>query len=362
MSRKTFGFVVLLIITLIMLLWGAKWVHYRLTHAITNAVFVETDSLVKVAYKRTAGRIEKLFKEEGDEVKKGEPLAKLEDADYRIKLKELDREMESLKKQVEALKVKRTSLEKEIRTSMKLVELKAKALEGKLKALDAQIEQLKRDRNRLERLYTKGVVPKRRLEEVETKLKALTSNRSALLGEIRSVHQRSKVLEAKLQGIREIDKRIEALNKKLEALSAKREDLQNLLEETFLRSPIDGFVVKRFVAEGEVVRQGQFIYAVYDPKDLYILVLLEETKLEGVKPGNKAYIKIDAFPDEEFVGEVEEINRATAAKFALIPRDITAGEFTKVAQRIPVKIRILEGNTELLRVGMGGEVAIELVK
>jgi len=118
-------------------------------------------------------------------------------------------------------------------------------------------------------------------------------------------------------------------------------------------------VVKRYVSEGEVVRPGQFIYAIYDPKDLYVLVLLEETKLGGVREGNQVWIRIDAYPEEGFEGVVEEIGRAAAAKFALIPRDVTAGEFTKVAQRIPVKVKIVKGKVDLLRVGMGGEVAIE---
>ncbi len=360
MSRKFLGILLLIVLGAGFTYWGVKWVHYRLNHAITNAVFVETDSLVKVAYKRVAGRIEKLYKGEGDPVKKGEPLAKLSDTEYRIKLKELRSKLQTLDKEIEALTIKKKALKRELKESMKLVELEARVLESKLKAVEIRISQLKKDRNRLSNLYGKGVVPLAEFERVETELKALLREHSALKSKKKAVLQRSAVLKAKLEQTREIDKKIEALLKNKEALKAKEEDLKHLLEETILRSPVDGFVVKRFVSEGEVVRQGQFIYAVYDPRDLYILVLLEETKLKGVKPGNKAYIKIDAFPKEKFLGIVEEINRATASKFALIPRDVTAGEFTKVAQRVPVRIRITEGRRELLRVGMSGEVAIEL--
>ena len=113
------------------------------------------------------------------------------------------------------------------------------------------------------------------------------------------------------------------------------------------------------MSEGEVVRPGQFVYAIYDPGDIYVLVFLEETKLGGVEEGAKVRIKIDAYPREEFWGVVESIGRSTASKFALIPRDVTAGEFTKVAQRIPVKVKVVKGRTELLRVGVSGEVEIE---
>ncbi len=90
--------------------------------------------------------------------------------------------------------------------------------------------------------------------------------------------------------------------------------------------------------------------------------LLEEDKLKGVKVGNKVIFRPDAFKNAEFVGKVIEISPASAATFALVPRDVSAGEFTKVVQRIPVKIELIEGPIELLRVGIGGSVKIERSK
>jgi len=222
-----------------------------------------------------------------------------------------------------------------------------------------RIDQLSRDRKRLENLHRKGVVPSRRFEEISTQLRVLEKQRSALREKRRAVLKEAEILKVKLRKLAELDRRMEALQKELEALKKKEEDLLNMLEETVLRSPIDGYILKKYVSVGEVVRQGQFIYALYNPEDIYILVLLEETKIEGIERGNRVLIDIDAFPGVKFEGVVEEIGRATAAKFALIPRDVTAGEFTKVVQRIPVRVRITKGNPEILRVGMGGEVAIE---
>ena len=70
-------------------------------------------------------------------------------------------------------------------------------------------------------------------------------------------------------------------------------------------------------------------------------------------------LTLDAYPDKEFTGVVREVMPASAATFALVPRDISAGEFTKVAQRIPVRIEITGGDRSLLRVGLGGEVEIK---
>ncbi|MFH1990803.1 MAG: HlyD family secretion protein [Pseudomonadota bacterium] len=95
-----------------------------------------------------------------------------------------------------------------------------------------------------------------------------------------------------------------------------------------------------------------------DPKSLYFVALLEENKLKGVTPGNAVTIRVDAYPNQKYKGVVSQVLPASAATFALAPRDISAGEFTKVAQRIPVRIDITDGDISVLQVGLSGEVEI----
>jgi membrane fusion protein (multidrug efflux system) len=118
-------------------------------------------------------------------------------------------------------------------------------------------------------------------------------------------------------------------------------------------------VARRFVSLGDVVAKGQAVFALVDPGDVFAVALLEENKLKGVVAGAKVDLTLDAYPKKHFLGEVQEVMPASAATFSLVPRDISAGEFTKVAQRIPVRIAITEGDLTLLRVGLGGEVEIK---
>ena len=358
-GKRLIGALVVGLSLAVMGVLGYRWVEFRLSHAITNAVFVESDTFVKVSYDRLGGKIVKLFKEEGERVKKGEPLAKLDDRSVKLKLESLRLELERLKKEEKALRVKRDSLRKELLKRKEVLSFKEEEISQNLGALEAQIRQLQRDRDRFKRLYEKGVVPARKYEDIQTKLEALQKKAAALEATLKALKKEKEVIEVKIASLKELDLKVQALKESIKSLEKRVKDVENLLEDTVLRSPINGYVVKRFVSEGETVRQGQAIYALYDPEDVYILVLLEETKLEGIRVGSKAYIKIDAFPNVKFEGVVKEIGRAAAAKFALIPRDVTAGEFTKVAQRIPVKIELTKGDKRLLRVGMGGEVAIE---
>lgn len=126
-----------------------------------------------------------------------------------------------------------------------------------------------------------------------------------------------------------------------------------------MKSPIAGRIARQFASPGDVVEPRQAVYALVDPQDVFAVALLEENKLDGVTTGSPVVITLDAYPDKKFNGEVREVMPASAATFALVPRDISAGEFTKVSQRIPVRIAITDGDLSLLRVGMGGEVEIK---
>src|SRR5580700_6704868 len=96
----------------------------------------------------------------------------------------------------------------------------------------------------------------------------------------------------------------------------------------------------------------------YNPNLLYVTANLEETRLSGVAPGNSVELRLDAF-DRPFNGRVVWINKSTGAQFALMPRNVVAGEFTKVVQRVPVRIWIEKDERwPQLRAGLSVSVAI----
>jgi membrane fusion protein, multidrug efflux system len=107
------------------------------------------------------------------------------------------------------------------------------------------------------------------------------------------------------------------------------------------------------------VPAGTPVLSMYNPELTYVTANLEETKLEGVAPGNRVRLDIDAF-DRPFRGRVVWINRATGANFALVPRNISSGEFTKVVQRLPVRIQVEKDERwSQLHAGLSVTVAIE---
>ncbi len=362
----------LLIIFLVLLGALGRFLWHRHLYAVTNAVFVETDSLVLLSFDKVNGRLRKLNKAEGEKVIQGEVLAELDKEAYLLRVQNLKEVLVSLKAKAEALRIALKRLRREIaleeaRVGHEAERLRAerKALAKEKAALEAELFQAERDLERFRRLLQKELVPPHRVEELATKVqglrerrKALEARMEALTAALKALHKtRAKVINQR-KLLREKEQELRALEAQIRAQKKALEEAQLLLTYCSLRSPIEGYIAKRFHSVGDVVGPGEPVYALVDYNRLYILVLLEETKLRGVKPGCEARIKIDAYPGKEFRGVVTAVLPATAAKFALVPRDISAGEFTKVAQRVPIKIKITEGDLRLLKVGLGGEVEI----
>ncbi|EEP61089.1 HlyD family secretion protein [Sulfurihydrogenibium yellowstonense] len=371
--KKNIGLFVVLVLILIFAVFAIRWIEHRMKYVISDAVFVETDYLSNLGFNRVSGKIIQLYKKEGDAVKADETIAKIDDTDYKIQLENINYEIESLKQQKSQLENQLSRIIQENELNQKITSLTTQEIEKKIESLsaqksqvEAQIEKAKKDEERYRNLLEKGLVPKAKYEEINTQLKVLLDQKKAIeksISELNLSKAKSKetVELVKTQGqvSKEIQDQISALENKILALTKQKEDLENQIKYTELKSPYNGIIAKKYVSIGDIVKAGQPVYAIVKENSFYIKVLLEETKLSGVKVGNKAYIKLDAYPDKTFEGVVESIDIASAAKFALVPRDISAGEFTKLAQRIPVKIRITKGDMGLLRVGLGGEVEIE---
>ena len=129
-------------------------------------------------------------------------------------------------------------------------------------------------------------------------------------------------------------------------------------DQSILRAPISGIVIKKQGTVGELVSPGQTVAILIDPDKLYITANIEETKLGRVRQGQKVEFTVDQFSGENFVGEVKFVGQAANSAFALIPSS-TSGTFTKVVQKIPVKI-IFDSKGEKFLPGTNAVVKIHI--
>jgi membrane fusion protein (multidrug efflux system) len=150
--------------------------------------------------------------------------------------------------------------------------------------------------------------------------------------------------------------RIKLLEAKLKEEAAKVAAARLRLENTVIHSPIDGVVSRKRVEHGEMVQRGQPILVVNDPRDVWVLTNVKETYIRDVHVGSAVDVWVDAYPSRIFRGTVESIGAAAISEFALFP---PTGNFTKVEQRIPVRI-IVASADGLLKPGMMVIVGIEI--
>ena len=197
-------------------------------------------------------------------------------------------------------------------------------------------------------------VPLAKKTAAEAKVKSLTEEISVQQGRFRKIRNdfiralagfEDKVISE--QDYDHAEKNLEIINAEIKLayanldLAQKELDVINasLVHYTIL-APHDGVIAKRWVWIGDTTTAGQSLYTMYDLNQVWVLANLEEGKIENVKLGDSVDITIDAYPGWTFQGNVFTIKGAAASQFSLVPQNNATGNYTKVAQRIPIKISI----------------------
>src|SRR3984893_9912539 len=175
----------------------------------------------------------------------------------------------------------------------------------------------------------------------------------AALGRVESQRRQVIVKEAEIQ-------------RAIAALSQAQADLafaELQLAHAEVRAPGDGVVSKKSVEVGQVVQMGQPLLALVPLRDVWVVANFKETQLSRVRPGMRATVEVDTFPGEVIHGTVDSLSAGTGARFSLLPPENATGNWVKVVQRVPVKIRLDPrelGNPHTLRAGMSAYVVIQV--
>src|SRR5262245_8627649 len=137
-------------------------------------------------------------------------------------------------------------------------------------------------------------------------------------------------------------------------------DLQ--LEHTEVRAALDGVVSKRSVELGQVVQMGQPLLAIVPLQDVWVVANFKETQLARLRPGMKASVQVDGYPDKSYTGTIDSMSAGTGARFSLLPPENATGNWVKVVQRVPVRIHLdgKLGNPHTLRAGMSVVVTVRV--
>jgi membrane fusion protein (multidrug efflux system) len=150
---------------------------------------------------------------------------------------------------------------------------------------------------------------------------------------------------------------------KLKAAKAQMDQASLNVNYTKILAPTDGVIARKSIEVGQFVPVGQPLFGFVQSDERWVTANLKETELEGVKPGRPAVIDVDAISGRTYHGEVESIGPSTGAVFSLLPPDNATGNFTKVVQRVPVRIKLANlssDDMDLLQAGLSAVVSIRI--
>ncbi len=299
---------------------------------------------------KVAGIVSSVAVSDYQQVRKGDLIAELEDNDYQAQVSQANAAVEAARAAIENNLRQRQLQDARIDKALAGIdEAKAQiaAAQAGKDAVDAELVRARSERKRQEGLYQAHSATQQKVEAAvadEEQLAAQSASRDADLAAART-GLRSNELAAEAERRQKVV--LESQDVQLAAdLRAKEASLvvtQVNLGYTKIYAPGDGSVGERQVRPGQLVSPGTQVIAFVDRKR-WVLANYKETQLTNVRVGDAAEIRVDQFPGQVFRGKVIEIAPASGSQFALLPPDNATGNFTKVVQRIPVKIELEDTN------------------
>jgi len=309
--------------------------RFRIT---TDDAYVRANNTTLGA--RVAGHIDRVLAADNALVKQGQVIMKIDDGDYHIAV-------DSARARIGTQQATIDRIGQQIAAQQSAVD-QAKA---QLDSAKAGVVRAQADLDRQQALNDRGFASKAVLEtSVATREQAVAAVQSAQAAFNTSAAQVDVVKAQQMEAQQQL------VELKSQLAKAERD-----LEFTQVRAPVDGVFANRMVNAGDFVQPGQRLGNVVPLDGVYIDANYKETQLERIKPGQPAKISIDAFSTHKVDGIVESISPASGAVFSLLPPDNATGNFTKIVQRLPVRIRVPAqvARAQLLRPGMSVIVTID---
>ena len=315
--------------------WGS-WVA-GLTNQTTDNATLRADTTPVSA--EVAGRITRLLVADYQAVRAGDLLMQIDPTEYRAHVDQASAGAAAARAAIH-------NIESQITLQHRVIE----QAEAGLAALEADRERIDSENQRQATLKQGGWASGQKLEAAIADMKRI---------EATIVSQQAAIAAAREQ-LNVLDTGIEQARAELGSREATLTLARIELDRTRITAPIDGIVGVSGVREGQYVRVGSQLVSVVPMAELYVTANFKETQLARVRPGQAVSLRIDTFPGKVLNGHVERLAPATGAVFSLLPADNATGNFTKVAQRVSVRIALdrdpaLEG---LLRPGMSVEATV----
>lgn len=332
-------FVFLAVLGLIAATLFAHWLLVGRFLESTDNAYVQGE-ITRVSSQLSA-RVDKVLVQDNQHVEQGELLAVLEAADFQL-----------ARQRAQATLATREAELAQAQSKLQQQGSLITASQADVSASQANLGRTQIDLSRAQTLRKPGYVSEERV--------------TSLAADSRVAHSQVAKAQADLQAQRQQISTLEAEVKRLEAqITSARTDLAQAdlnLTRTEIHAPISGFIGQRAARNGQYVQSGAYLLSLVPDQDIWIQANFKETQIGHMQAGQKAELIFDSFPDTPIEARVDSLFAASGAQFSLLPPDNATGNFTKVVQRIPVKLTFATDNPlkGQIRPGMSVEVKVDI--
>lgn len=320
--------------------WGIYYFYQNGKYEETNDA--QVDVYLSPINAKIGGYIEKVYFQDNQMVKKGDTLVIVEQDEYQIHKNTASSELLSSQAKLNILSANEESQRRNI-----------EVFEAKMIGSKAKLQQQQREYERYQNLYKEESTTKQKLENVYTTMMINKSDFSENQASLRASESKLNDLKAERYAI-------------LAEIKIKQSllDRQNLeIKYTVITAPFTGQLGKKTIQEGQLIQPGQTLaFLTNESADKWIIANFKETQIAKFKIGQKVKIKLDAFPDEDYFGIIESFSPTTGSRYSLLPPDNATGNFVKVVQRIPVKIKFTNSREKISRLSAGMNANVYITK
>lgn len=324
--------------------WALRTWLFGRNHVTTDNA--QVDGHITPIAPKVGGFVTRISVEENQPVLVGDTLLAIDPRDATARLLQAEADLASARAM--ASNNKRAG---QMQAQLAASRANAAASQAAVVSAEASLRKASADLERARRLAATQVVSAQQLDAAEAAYAVAAAQLEAARRQAGAADDQIGASIAALQGA----------DARLAAAEAAVETARLQVGYTTVTAPSNGIVARRQVELGELVQPGQTLMTVVPTEAVWVTANLKETELEGVTPGDSATFTVDAYPGHTFRGAVESVSPATGARFALLPPDNATGNFTKVVQRVPVRVAIAPEPTDQypLRPGLSVDITIQ---
>lgn len=317
-----------------------------------------TGDLVTVS-SRVAGWLTELPVREGDAIIESMVLARIDARESALVVKRLQAQLKGLEAEHGRMLAERELVDLQTRSRLETQLSTNTAAQANMAALAPQLEYARSELARAESLFKKKVIARQQLDQARSDAERIASEERASRAQFGEAKARLEEARAERARLTVLDRELDILTHRQADLRAELSRQRLDLEDRVLRSPVAGVIDRTFVEVGEYVRPGQRLMIVHDPRHIWIDANIKETDVGRLRQGQPVSVLVDAYPEQTFSATVDSIGTSTTASYALLPNPNPSGNFTKITQRLPVRIALDELDPRL-HPGMMVEIRIDV--